>query len=246
MKIIYGDFVISNLKEKELNTLELPFKRKDKMGKHSVYKDCIIDKTEISKYRNIIKNAEDFQGKELDVDLYTIYCDGGSFNNIKKEGLPTFGSYGTIIFKNDKEIVRLSGCTDSFTNNQGEVTAFLNGLKYISENVDDKNIYIRVISDSQYVVKGSNEWIYGWIKRGWKNNENKDLPNLAFWKEIYDNYLSNERYKISFSWVKGHSGQKDQHSLMNEQCDILCNEAINKHITDNYPELFNKSRKIKK
>jgi ribonuclease HI len=42
---------------------------------------------------------------------------------------------------------------------------------------------IRFVSDSQYLVKGMNEWIHGWKRRGWKRKAGP-IENVELWKEL--------------------------------------------------------------
>lgn len=68
---------------------------------------------------------------------------------------------------------------------------------------------VHVFTDSKYVADAINQkWIYGWIKRGWKNVKNPDL-----WKEFYTLY---QLHKPKFHWIKGHAGHPE-----NEICDQL-------------------------
>lgn len=61
---------------------------------------------------------------------------------------------------------------------------------------------VRFVSDSQYLVKGMNEWILGWKKRGWKRRAGP-IENLELWKSL-DQAAS--RHEIEWRWVKGHAG----------------------------------------
>ena len=56
-----------------------------------------------------------------------------------------------------------SGAEHGTTNNRMELTAVIRGFDSIS-----KPSQVRVISDSEYVVKGLKEWLTGWKVRGWK------------------------------------------------------------------------------
>lgn len=68
---------------------------------------------------------------------------------------------------------------------------------------------VHVFTDSKYVADAINQkWIYGWIKRCWKNVKNPDL-----WKEFYVLY---QLHEPKFHWIKGHAGHPE-----NEICDQL-------------------------
>jgi ribonuclease HI len=79
---------------------------------------------------------------------------------------------------------------------------------------------IEVVSDSTYVVKCFNDrWHVGWLRRGWKNSQGQPVANRDLWEELLPLALTSER-TITFSWVKGHSGDP-----MNEFVDQLATLA---------------------
>ncbi len=76
-------------------------------------------------------------------------------------------------------------------------------------NLRTSDIDVHIYTDSKYVADAINQkWIYGWIKRGWKNVKNPDL-----WKEFYKLY---QLHEPKFHWIKGHAGHPE-----NEICDQL-------------------------
>jgi ribonuclease HI len=77
---------------------------------------------------------------------------------------------------------------------------------------------VRVISDSNYVVKGMTQWITGWIKKKWMNSQKKPVLNRDLWEVLLD--LS-KPHEMEWVWVPGHSGHKE-----NERCDELARMAI--------------------
>ncbi len=134
-----------------------------------------------------------------------IYSDGSSLGN------PGPGGWGTILSYNGT-IKELSGSCDDTTNNRMELLGAIEGLKALKEPCN-----VELISDSTYVVKGINEWIHGWIKKGWKNSTKKDVKNKDLWKEYME---VSKIHKINAIWVKGHAGHDE-----NERCDILARTA---------------------
>ena len=65
----------------------------------------------------------------------------------------------------------------------------------------------------KYVSDAINQkWIYGWIKKGFKNVKNPDL-----WKRMVPLIKA---HQTTFHWVKGHAGH-----LENEICDELAVKA---------------------
>jgi ribonuclease HI len=58
------------------------------------------------------------------------------------------------------------------------------------------------VSDSQYLVKGNTEWIYGWIRRGWRRSGGA-LENEALWRELVE---VRQGHDVEWRWVRGHKG----------------------------------------
>ncbi|MBT8489064.1 MAG: ribonuclease HI [Gemmatimonadetes bacterium] len=71
-------------------------------------------------------------------------------------------------------------------------------------------------SDSQYLVKGINEWRHGWKRANWKRKTGA-IKNLELWKEL-DGLL--DRHDLMARWVRGHDGHPE-----NEYVDFLATTA---------------------
>jgi ribonuclease HI len=91
-----------------------------------------------------------------------------------------------------------------------EVMAVIDALR---ENPDGP---VEIVSDSNYVVKCFHDkWHIGWLRRGWKNSQGQPVKNRDLWEELFALALNVDR-AVTFSWVKGHSGD-----LMNDFVDSL-------------------------
>jgi ribonuclease HI len=64
-----------------------------------------------------------------------------------------------------------------------------------------------------------NEWIHGWIKKGWKKSNKKPVENKELWIKL--NELRNKQSSVEFIKVKGHDGVE-----LNELADTLANKAM--------------------
>lgn len=162
---------------------------------------------------------------------FTIYSDAGSFNNGKKnKDLPVWGSAATIILDSEGNTIHTNvKVFPDATNNFCELYGSLYGLVWLTQQYPD-GFSVRAVSDSQYVVKGANEWIHGWKKRGWKNNEGVPTKNRELW-EVIDKLNYDRRYNIKYDWVRGHQGksktrEEDEDIYFQEQCDSLAVKAI--------------------
>jgi ribonuclease HI len=136
----------------------------------------------------------------------TIFCDGACSGN------PGAGGWGTIV-EMDGRREELSGGLARTTNNQMEMQALIEGLKKVPGGTK-----VKVVTDSEYVVKGATQWIKGWIRNGWKTASKQPVKNKELWQEI--NVLLTSR-PHTFQWVKGHAGHAE-----NERCDELARQAI--------------------
>ena len=77
---------------------------------------------------------------------------------------------------------------------------------------------VTVYSDSQYLVNAFNQnWVAGWLKRGWKNSQKQPVKNVDLWKRLL---AAKEPHTVKFVWVKGHAGHPE-----NERCDELATTA---------------------
>ncbi|MDE3065119.1 MAG: ribonuclease HI [Acidobacteriota bacterium] len=107
-----------------------------------------------------------------------------------------------------------SGAEAHTTNQRMEIRAVIEALR------DNPEGPIEIVSDSSYVVKCFHErWHEGWLRRGWRNSQGKPVANRELWEELFSLTLGAPRV-ISFSWVKGHSGDP-----MNDFVDLLATRA---------------------
>ncbi len=141
--------------------------------------------------------------------MITIYTDGACSGN------PGIGGWGIVILELKKEPIFLNGGDDNTTNNQMELTAAIQALKYF---VDSEKITL--FTDSQYVKNGIESWINNWKKNGWRTASKKLVKNKELWVEL--DLLIAKHYVI-WKWVKGHAG-----NLYNEKADLLARKYIEK------------------
>ncbi len=141
----------------------------------------------------------------------TLYTDGACSGN------PGPGGYGAVLvyvdtngIKHEKE---LSAGYKNVTNNQMELLAVITGLEALK-----KAAIVDIYSDSKYVVDAfNNNWIEGWIKKGWKTSGKAPVKNVELWQRLLK---AKEPHQVTFIWVKGHAGHE-----YNERCDLLAVNA---------------------
>ncbi|MCM2359082.1 MAG: ribonuclease HI [Geobacteraceae bacterium] len=135
-----------------------------------------------------------------------IFCDGACSGN------PGVGGWGSVLRYGDKE-KELAGADGDTTNNRMELTAAIEALASLK-----RPCQVVLTSDSQYVVKGMTEWIYGWVKKGWVNSKKEPVLNRDLWERLL---ALSKIHRIEWVWVRGHNGHPE-----NERCDELARRAI--------------------
>ncbi len=139
--------------------------------------------------------------------IVEIFTDGACSGN------PGPGGWGYIL-RCDGVEREGSGGESRTTNNRMELLGAIEGLKSL-----DKPARVRLVSDSQYLVKGLNEWIDGWKRRGWRRKEGP-VMNVELWQEL-DRLRA--IHQIKAEWVRGHVGHAE-----NERCDQLAVAVIDR------------------
>lgn len=127
-------------------------------------------------------------------------------------GNPGPGGWGAVLEHKGRER-ELYGFESETTNNRMELLAAINALEALK-----RPCTVRMVTDSQYVMKGVTEWMSGWKRKGWKTAARKPVQNVDLWQRL-DAALA--RHDVEWQWVRGHTGHDG-----NERADQLANRAI--------------------
>jgi len=100
------------------------------------------------------------------------------------------------------------------TNNRMALRSAIEALKILSRK--ENRLHVSFVSDSQYLVKGMNEWLRGWKARGWRRKDG-EIENLGLWQEL--DRLSTA-HAVKWQWVRGHNKHPQ-----NEYADHLATRA---------------------
>ncbi len=134
----------------------------------------------------------------------TLYSDGSSLGN------PGPGGYAGILeYRGHRKSYK--GGEAMTTNNRMELRGVIEGLRLLKEPCD-----VEIVSDSSYVVKAINEWLPGWIAKGFKKVKNVDL-----WQAYLE---AAKPHRIRATWVRGHDGHPE-----NEACDRMAREEAERY-----------------
>jgi ribonuclease HI len=138
--------------------------------------------------------------------MVEMYTDGACRGN------PGPGGWGALLRYEDSER-ELYGGEMHTTNNRMELSAVIYGLQALSRSVE-----VTIITDSQYVKNGMQQWIHSWKRNGWKTAARKPVKNVDLWQQL-DELVT--QHRVTWQWVKGHSGHTE-----NERADELANRGI--------------------
>ena len=138
-------------------------------------------------------------------DIITIHTDGACLGN------PGAGGWGVLLSWRGHE-KELSGAEADTTNNRMELMAAIMALEAVSRPAK-----IKLVTDSRYVIQGINDWLPGWIAKGWKTASKAPVKNQDLWQRLDE---ATKRHEIEWEWVKGHAGHAE-----NERVDDLARMA---------------------
>lgn len=142
-----------------------------------------------------------------------IYTDGAC------QGNPGPGGWGWAVAPDGEP--NGSGGDPATTNQRMEIYAVLDALRTYDRVADEHGgpIPIEIVSDSTYVVNCFRDrWWMNWERNGWKNSKRQPVANADLWKPLIELV---KRGNVSFTWVKGHSGDR-----MNDLVDALAVAAV--------------------
>ncbi len=134
-------------------------------------------------------------------DISEVYTDGAYIQSDKK------GGYSILIKKPGKPNKVYTYKTKKIKSNTIELQAVIKGVQHLKRQKE-----IRIITDSQYVIKGISEWIINWRLNNWKTANGDKVKDKKRWKILWK--LLNNKY-IELKWVKSHAENAE-----NKLCDF--------------------------
>lgn len=144
------------------------------------------------------------------MDIWRVYTDGSCTNQI--------GGWAAVIVFGEKIVRELSGTHRGSTNNRMELQGVIETCKFVRGNLEMFSPKpVVVISDSQYVVYGYNEWSKDWAKKEWKGSKGEPVKNKDLWLTLLDEA---QDLPVEIFWQRGHNK-----CPFNDRADYLAKKA---------------------
>lgn len=130
------------------------------------------------------------------------------------KGNPGPGSWAVII-EDGHERLFLADRVPETTNQKMELTAAVKALETLGKPGGRP---IRLVTDSQVLVKGMTEWLKDWKTRDWRGSTGKPVLNQDLWQVL--DALS-QGHTIFWVWSRGPNGHHG-----NEEANALASRAL--------------------
>jgi len=90
-------------------------------------------------------------------------------------------------------------CAPDTTNNRMALAGAIATLEWLHRQW--RNARVTYVSDSEYLIKGMNDWVPGWVARGWRRKSGA-VENLPLWQKLVQAAAG---HTIEWRWVRGHN-----------------------------------------
>ena len=129
-----------------------------------------------------------------------IYTDGGCDKN------PGGTGAWAVRLMDGEQAVERSGGEERTTNNRMELTAAIQAILLAEEHLaQEKKAEVEILTDSQYLAMGMNDWIAKWQLHNWTLKDGSPVKNVDLWKRLLEMQKAS-RHRIIWTWVEGHAG----------------------------------------
>ena len=135
--------------------------------------------------------------------LIAVYADESCLGN-GREGDNPGGAAGLIecLHPATGELVRFDYWVSdrATTNNRMALQSVIEAFRILGAK--GRSLRVVFTTDSNYIVKGMNEWVHAWMARGW-TRKGGAIENLELWKRAAEAVRPHE---VQWLWVRGHDG----------------------------------------
>lgn len=127
------------------------------------------------------------------------------------------GGWAAILSKGDRKLT-MWGYESPSTNNRMELMAAIMGFRELRPGANFPGV--EVVSDSEYVIKGITDWIYGWMRGGWINTSQEPVKNKELWQELHA-LVAPYGDLITWTHTRGHLLEKAGRESLDDQARYL-------------------------
>lgn len=146
---------------------------------------------------------------------FEIYCDGSTKGNGTDHSV---GAWAWLVHTNGTILHQKSRAEKNTTNQRMELTAAIEALEYVANNLMGPHDRIVVYTDSAYLHNCyKQKWYVNWQNNGWKNAKKQPVANQDLWERLVPYF---DQFGIDFVKVKGHAGVE-----YNETVDTMAQTA---------------------
>lgn len=156
------------------------------------------------------------------IPLVVVHADESCLGNQFEEA-SRGGAAALIEYRTGRELCRFDHYVSSpdTTNNRMALSGAIDLLKQFS--LKGGRLAVVYVSDSQYLVKGMQEWVANWKSRGWRRPRGRLIENLELWKELDQ---AAQLHDVEWKWVRGHTGH-----VKNEYANDLAIRAAEQQVS---------------
>ena len=147
-------------------------------------------------------------------DEATAYVDGSCLGN------PGPGGWA-VVFDHAGETREWSTAHPAATtNNQMELEAALSALRE-AHKLGLRGLVI--VTDSQYVQRGAEEWSPRWEAAGWRTRAGRPVKYLELWKALREGVQLTD---VRWRWTRGHVDSTSKHSQADRRARAAAHVAL--------------------
>jgi len=161
-----------------------------------------------------------------------VFTDGSCPNNGKRGAKAGYA----VWFPENRDLSFSARVPDNET--QSNQRAELSAIWKAATILDEKGFHeedIVIYTDSDYCIKCLTSWISGWVSRGWKTTEGKDVLHQDLIKDISSKLSKFKSHR--FVHVKAHTGGVDDLSKNNDVVDKMARATIDDSVKVTEPEV---------
>ncbi len=163
----------------------------------------------------------------LNIEIYT---DGGYFEKLD------VGGWGSVIFKQKREIERVSDWQKQTSSLEMELKAAVSALDILHHKIKPShpNYQVTLYTDSRILIEGLTQKIHLWRQNHWVHKSGNPVKYQSLWEKLEQ---LTHQYQVVWQWVKGHNGNEG-----NTIADGLAREAVmNRLNNSHHNEHFNEN-----